>query len=415
VGFSKDGTMSMKQTVLVVHTSAIENTPPLRNCTTHFARRGIRVLVIGYKKPKLPKFERLGHGQWILRMNLKTRKIPGTYFRQACMLIEFLVAVRAILKRTVPRELVAFDDPASLCLVFASSKFTTRIAWLLEFSHPRGKSVLQKALLAVTSRFWRLADALVVPTRERLALHLCLRPECLVKKHFVIHNAPNCCKRSSPTFLESRNEHPLLQASEGRLRIVYSGGVGFGYGLENLIKAVGSMPDDFELLIIGPKYKRNETKSGFMDAQEAISKCIEDANDRGNILWLDRVPYNELQGILLQRDIGYVTYEPLWLNNYFSAPGKVYEYLKAGLVVLMDNASCLSRELALNDCGEFFPINPSEEDIRAALHRLVSKRDDIQKMKEKALKLFEQELCLDKQMEPLLTWLNEMGQCSQRM
>ena len=407
VGFSKDGTMSMKQTVLVVHTSAIENTPPLRNCTTHFARRGIRVLVIGYKKPKFPKFERVGHGQWILRVNLKTRKIPGTYFRQACMLIEFLIAVRAILKRTVPRELVAFDDPASLCLGFASSQFTTRIAWLLEFSHPRGKGVFQKALLAVTSRFWRLADALVVPTRERLALHLCLRPECLVKKHFIIQNAPNCQEHSLPMHRESGKKLPLMQADQGRLRIVYSGGVGFGYGLENLIKAVGAMPDDFELLIIGPKYKGSETESRYLDAQEVISKCIEDANERRNILWLDRVPYDELQGILLQRDIGYVTYEPLWLNNYFSAPGKVYEYLKAGLVVLTDNASCLSQKLALNDCGEFFPINPSEEDIRAALHRLVSKRNDIETMKEKALELFERELSFDKQMEPLLTWLDK--------
>lgn len=404
--------MITRQTVLVVHRSGVGNTPPVRNCATHFARRGMRVIVVGCKNKscEASRFERLGHGQWIVRLDLKARRIPGKALGRICSLIEFIVAVRAIVKRTSPRVFVAFGDLECLALSFASARSTIRVAWLLEFYYDSTKGLLRKLSVALGSRFWRLADAIVAPTRERLALHLCLRPECLTRKHFVIHNAPNLDEDSRSEPRDAANTLCLVPAGPSRLRVVYSGAIGRGFVLENLIKAVRSLPQDVELIMIGKRLKTGEAKSNLLKAQEAISKCINESNGGWNITWLDEIPYSELQGVLQGMDIGFVTYEPRSLNTYFASPSKLYEYLKASLVVLTDHGSCLGRELKAAGCAEFFCRSPSEEDIQAALRRLVSRRSDIAKMREKAGELFEGEFAFDKQMEPFLAWLDEKAE-----
>lgn len=405
----KDGSVMPKQTVLLVHGLSIGNSPRVRNSAAHFARRGMRVIIVRYnnKNCDKPRFERLGRGQWILRPDFRARRIPGKTLGGICAFFGFLVTVRAIVKRTSPRVLVAFGGIECLCLSFASPRSTTRVAWLLEFYHDSTKGLLRKLSVALGSRFWRLADAIVAPTRERLALHLCLRPECLTRKHFVIHNAPNLDEGSRSESGDPADTVCLAPADSSRLRIVYSGAIGRGFVLENLIKAVRSMPQDVELIMIGKRLKTGEAKSNLLKVQEAISKCINESNGGRNITWLDEIPYSELQGVLQGMDIGFVTYEPRSLNTYFSSPGKLYEYLKAGLVVLTDHGNCLSSELKAAGCAEFFSNSPSEAEIQVALSRLVSRRSDIAKMKKKARELFERKFNFDKQMEPFLAWLDE--------
>ena len=358
--------MIMKNNVLIVQVAPIERTPPLRNCAAHFARRGAKVIVIGYKNKNSSKYERLGRNQWIIRLDLRSRKIRIKAIAQIFALIEFLYAIRKIMRRISPGTFVAFNDLACLCFaVCIPQRYTTRIAWLLEFYHGETKGIYNKISMAVTSRFWRRADALVVPTRERLALHLCFRPECLIKKHFVIQNAPNMDDQTLPEAKEVIDVPFLSRSVPARLRIVYSGGIKPGHGLENLIKAAGLMSEDIELYILGKRFKTEETDSYTKDFQKQIDWHIGESNKRGNIKWLDFVPYTELQRIIRLMDVGYITYEPNTLNTYFSAPGKLYEYLKAGLVVLTDHKSCLKRELAAAGCMEFF-----SRDVSGKLRRL---------------------------------------------
>jgi len=150
------------------------------------------------------------------------------------------------------------------------------------------------------------------------------------------------------------------------------------------------------LLILGPDHP-----VAAADVRRALEAC----GGCNRVKWVREVPYRELPTILQDADVGFVHYVGDCLNTRFSAPGKLYEYLRAGLAVLTDSESCETAALAAADCVAFFPRPATSQSVGAAVELLVRRRHELDAMKDRARRLFAERLCLERQILPLLQWL----------
>ena len=183
----------------------------------------------------------------------------------------------------------------------------------------------------------------------------------------------------------------------GRLRIVYSGAVGNRYAIDRLIQAVHANPQAC-LLILGKKHALSE-----QEVEAALARCPLGVR----FLWVDEIPYAEMQEILPHADVGFAHYLGDTLNTRFSAPGKLYEYLRAGLTLLSDDECCLRAEARSADCGAFFPTPGTVNGISLSIAELCRRSAELPEMKQRSRVLFDAHFSLEQQMQPLFACLHE--------
>ncbi len=107
--------------------------------------------------------------------------------------------------------------------------------------------------------------------------------------------------------------------------IIYQGAVNLGRGLEPAIKAMKYI-NDAMLVIIGDGDIINELK-------ELVNK--EDLHDK--VRFIGKIPYEELISYTSQADIGISLEENLGLNYYYALPNKLFDYIHAGVPVLVSD------------------------------------------------------------------------------
>lgn len=391
---------SERPLVLLVAAHSIWNVPPIFNVAHEFARKGYRVVVVGYKADGLPDEEELAPHVKILRLSVRARRLGWSIVRKPLAVAEFLWLARSTIRQLQPTVLITFNDPACLLQVCnGPADRCRRINWLLEFPELERVGLMERHLLRLSSACWDRADFLIVPTRERLALHLSFRPTCNSRRTHVVQNAPRRQRSVGRLPLSVRTQSALRHVNTlppETLRIIYSGAIGNRYGADRLIRAVGTFPTRVHLLMLGAKHPL---------ATQEVEGALQDLPFPDNICWVDEIPYAELPHVLAACDVGFATYRGDTLNTRFSAPGKLYEYIKSGLIILSDSDCCIRTEAEAANCGVFFPHPVSEEGIRMALIQLLRSQGNLDQMKSSSRALFENRLCLEKQMAPLVAEL----------
>jgi glycosyltransferase involved in cell wall biosynthesis len=96
------------------------------------------------------------------------------------------------------------------------------------------------------------------------------------------------------------------------------------------------------------------------------------ASDLGlnhRVIFLPPVPSEELPGVTVDADMGFILFRNTCLNHYYSLPNKLYEYMMAGVPIISSNFPELSRVLGEAENG--ITVNPdSPEAIAAAVDML---------------------------------------------
>lgn len=387
------------RTIVILFAHHVEHVPPPVNLAAELSFNGYRVLLVGYRKYGVSKFQRLGANGWIFRMQLSSSGIRIGFIRKIFALIEFIIRSRSVVNKLKPDYLITFNEVASIVHRFRFPTVVRKYNWQLEFPEEEHSSFFELLLKKYTIKMWKYADVMVFPTLSRYCMASVLNPSIIYKKVFTIHNAPlqrvkasgvdeNGVLSEALRFLESAKK-------VGKYTILYTGAVGNRYGWDSIIKAVVSR-NDFALLILGTKHDlgRNE-----------FAQAIEGAVYPQNVCWLDPVPYSHLQSVLSFGDIGFVTYRGDTLNTKFSAPGKIYEYLKAGLIIFTDENSCINEAIVDAECGVLFPSSFDEWHINLALDKV--KTLEVLRGKANSADLFKRRFAFEMQLQPLLLDLCE--------
>ena len=165
----------------------------------------------------------------------------------------------------------------------------------------------------------------------------------------------------------------LRIAGEDLLVVLQGAGIHQGRGAGELLDAI-KITSNVHLLIIG---------SG--DAMDEIISKADDKSLAGKISFIPRMPWREMMSYTKACDAGLSLDKDLSVNQRFSLPNKLFDYISAGIPVISSSLPEVVKIVSEYDCGIIIKeVTPS--DIADALVKL---RDDSslrKKLKKAALK-----------------------------
>jgi glycosyltransferase involved in cell wall biosynthesis len=144
--------------------------------------------------------------------------------------------------------------------------------------------------------------------------------------HNVIFNAP-AFKKSVE---KSHGLRKTFNIRQDQKIFLYSGRIAMGRGVEILIEAFSQRNTDSAVLV-------------FLGSGPLLDKVEKAAAESSNIFYHPPVPYEEVVSTVAQADYGLLSPENLCLNYYYCMPNKLFEYIQAGIPILVAD---------LKDCQE---------------------------------------------------------------
>ena len=208
-------------------------------------------------------------------------------------------------------------------------------------------------------RLIKHADA-VITVNESIASELARRYR--IPKPLTVMNCPSLQERPSEY---RKGENPFLRTFpqiEGRRIILYNGGITEGRGLENLVEAMSSI-EEAALIFMGKGPLENSLK-----------KRVEDLGMKERVFFHPPVPPQDVVAFSQWADIGVLPYPDNCLNNHFSLPNKIFEYLLAGLPVASSDLPELRKVVKGNGFGILF--NPEKPgDIARAIREILEPKN----------------------------------------
>ncbi len=167
----------------------------------------------------------------------------------------------------------------------------------------------------------RSADVVIAPEPNRAEI---LRDEYGAKETPVIvrNIPPSSCAYQPSDALRTR-----LSLRPEDIIVLYQGLLSDTRCLDELIAAVPLLPEQFHLALIG---------TGDQDYMRSLHEAAE-RSAPGRIHFILWIPFDELRTITASASVGVLLYRNSGRNNFFAAPNKLYEYLHAGLPVVVSD------------------------------------------------------------------------------
>lgn len=135
------------------------------------------------------------------------------------------------------------------------------------------------------------------------------------KKYIFIENTP----------YEDKNNTFIDKSKEQAIKLIYQGGISAQRGIDKIIQAMSELKiENFYLSLYGPYYP-DKSKYEELIKKNKLEDCI---------TLNDSVSIEQLELIMKENDIGIVSVQNTSLNNYYCAPNKLYDYMKAKMVIL---------------------------------------------------------------------------------
>jgi len=204
-------------------------------------------------------------------------------------------------------------------------------------------------LLACEALFVRVADAVVTASPGYAA--------CMARRYLI---EPPALVRNIPT-ARPPGPQPGPAPRTGPAQVVYAGGILRGRGLEQAIDALAFV-DEITLTLIGPGSPRYLAELRERALRHGVSQRVE---------YRAPVAPDELIEAIAGAALGLSIIQPVCLSYQLTLPNKVFEYLAAGLPVLVSDLPVMAAFVAEHRIGEAVaPADPVA--IAAAIERLTA-------------------------------------------
>lgn len=160
--------------------------------------------------------------------------------------------------------------------------------------------------------------------------------------------------------LESFRERYNL--NERDILLLYQGGVNPHRGIEETIRAIGLLPSEYKLIIMG---------NGMIKTELIKMVAVLGLNER--VFFYDQVPAEDVLYYTKQAHIGLVMYRNTSKNNFYSTPNKIFEYMLAGIPAVASNHPGKSYIVEKEGTGICTEENPA--DIAEAVKKIIGNYD----------------------------------------
>ncbi len=149
--------------------------------------------------------------------------------------------------------------------------------------------------------------------------------------------------------------------------ILYHGGYLFNRGIENLILSAHYLNKGKIVLM------------GWGKIEQELRSLVNAESLSDRVLFTEPVAQDKLLGVIRSATLGVIPYRFVGLNNYYTTPNKLFEYMAAGLPVAGSDFPELKRIIEGYNIGRTF--NPEDrKDIADAINYMLSNRDRYKQM-----------------------------------
>lgn len=277
-------------------------------------KMGFKPVLVGRILPESQPVERTYQTH---RMKLLFRKGPMFYFGYNFRLFFYLLKLR-------PEVLVANDLDSLLAnflvsrirrkpLIYDSHEYFTEVPELL--GRPVVRAIwkwLERMMVPKVSAAYTVSESIAEVYRE------------LYKVDFkVVRNLPVCAKHEKTLHQEKEHGKPKI--------ILYQGAMNLGRGIESAIRAMQFL-DGAELWLAGDG-----------DIISRLQEMVYELDLDKKVKFIGRLPLHDLHEVTCQADLGISLEEDLGLNYRFALPNKLFDYIQAGVPVLVSNLPEMKR------------------------------------------------------------------------
>lgn len=273
------------------------------------AAAGAKLLVVGRRLPRSPEVE--GRPYKIRRMRLIFRRGPQFYACFNLRLFFFLLFRRA--------DLFVSNDLDTLLACYLVSRLRRKP--LVYDSHEYFTEVPELIGRNLTRRIWTGIEKRILPGIKYACTVSSPLADAFQQKYgigmVVIRNLPIREKKEA--------RRPDLLVCDPKRTIIYQGALNRGRGLESMITAMKYL-EGFELKIFGDG-----------NIRERLEEITNELGLGDRVEFLGRVPFQELKGITRQASLGISLEEDTGLNYRFALPNKLFDYIQAGIPVLVSD------------------------------------------------------------------------------
>lgn len=215
---------------------------------------------------------------------------------------------------------------------------------------------------------WRRLERKLIPHADLIITVNPFIAQELAKRYsvplpLIVLNCPNPPADFSP---EAAKKADLLQERAGiansRKVVLYQGWMWEGRGLENLVRAARYLEGDAAVVFVGYGEYRAELER--LARQEP----------EGRIYFLPAVPQHELLAYCASADVGVIPYQAVDLNNYYSSPNKLFDYIQAALPIVASDLPYLRKVIVEDGLGVVAKLD-TPDDYAKAINSVLTRTD----------------------------------------
>jgi len=223
----------------------------------------------------------------------------------------------------------------------------------LESDKNGGTSILAWGIKTIERRFWSRIDLLITVSPSIGDWYLSTFG---LKPLAVVLNSPVYAKQLTQNPGSGYLRRRFGSASDEPL-CVYVGLLGRGRGLESLMRVFESPHRRAHLVVVG-----------YGELKEV---CEAVARRSTHVHVHDAVPHDELVSLIRDADLGICLIERVSLSDYLCLPNKLFEYIAAGVPVLVSDFPELRRVVETYSCG--FVSSEGQNSMEVAISSVEAK------------------------------------------
>ena len=236
-------------------------------------------------------------------------------------------------------------------LIYEARELFTEVSGLVD-------RPVERAIWGAVERMWINRSDQVITVSDGIAGMLSERYR--IPRPVVIRNLPEYREVHRTSLLRER-----LGIPKERKIALYQGVLGTGRGLEGLIR-VTEQVEKIDLVLLGDGPLRAELKTR---AQNSPA--------RERIHMLNAVPPDHLLEYTASADIGVHLIQNTCLNHYYCLPNKLFQYVLAGVPVIISNLPEIAKVVQAYDIGIL--VDPAHEGAVAQAMRRMAEEDELRK------------------------------------
>lgn len=316
---------------------------------------GYEVHVLALHESGVLERETTKNGLNIYRMILKSRSWSKNKFIQFLKYFEFLY--RSFKEYRNSADIVHSHDLNALPLGVLLKRFSKNKVKLVYDAH---EYEIERNGTTKVGRFFKkkLESFLIKYADSVITVSDSIADEYVrlygIDKPRIIYNCPDFIEIKSPDLLRDK-----LEIRPEQKIFLYQGMFGFGRGIEMILSSFEGLAGDSNVLVC----------MGYGPLEDLIKKK---ANESKNIFFMPAVSPEELLEYTSSADVGIHMIQNTCLNHYYCMPNKIFEYLMAGLPVIVSGLYELKKFVNGNNVGVVIDEN-STRDLSDAIEKIGTK------------------------------------------